>query len=162
MPAGNLTITTPTDREVVVRRDFDAPRQLVYDAFTKPALLKRWLEAPGRKMEVCEIDLKPGGAYRFVWRGPGRKDVGMQGVYREVVPHERFVRSESWEDWDAGESIITCVLEERSGLTTLTETVLFPSREVRDAVLKAGLEHGTRDSFDKLAQLLGSMEPASV
>lgn len=153
---GTLQITTPTEREVVLTRDFNAPRTLVFDACTKPELLQRWSEAPGRSLAVCEIDLKAGGAFRFVWRGPGRKDVGMHGVYREVARPERFVRTESWEDWDAGESLVTTVFLEHGGMTTLTTTVLFPSREVRDTVLKSGLEHGMAESFDKLAEYLAS------
>jgi uncharacterized protein YndB with AHSA1/START domain len=152
-----LKLTTPSDREVVLTRVFDAPRKLVFEACTVPALLKRWMEAPGRAMEVCEIDLKVGGAYRFVWRGPGKPEVGMHGVYREVEPPERFVRTEAWEDWDAGEVLVTTDLIEDQGKTTLTSTVLFPSREVRDAVLKAGMEHGAADSFDKLDEYLVSV-----
>ncbi len=149
-----LQITTPTEREVVLTRDFDAPRTLVFDAFTKPELLKRWLGAPGRSLEVCEIDLQVGGAYHFVWRGSGKKDVGMRGVYREVAPPGRIVRTEAWEDWDAGETLVTAALVEHGGRTTLTTTVLFPSRGVRDAVLKSGLERGASENFDKLAELL--------
>lgn len=149
-----LEITTPSDREVVITRAFRATRQLLFDASTKPELLKRWLVAPGRIMEVCDVDLRPGGAYRYVWRGPGRKDVGMHGVYREVTAPERFVRTEAWEDWDAGETLVTTTLTENDGLTILSTTVLFPSREVRDSVLKSGLEHGANDSFDKLEGLL--------
>jgi len=78
-----LKLTTPTEREVVLTRVFNASRELVFEACTVPALLMRWMEAPGRLMEVCEIDLRVGGAYRFVWRGPGKPDVGMHGVYRE-------------------------------------------------------------------------------
>lgn len=152
-----LQLTTPTDREVVMTRVFDAPRALVFDAFTKPDLLKRWMEAPGRTMEVCDLDLKVGGAFRFVWRGPGKKDVGMYGEYREVAPPDRLVRTEAWEDWDAGVSLVTTVLTEQSGKTTLTVTVLFPSKEVRDAVLKSGMANGAGESFDKLAEYLASV-----
>lgn len=152
-----LQLTTPTDREVVMTRVFDAPRSLVFDAFTKPDLLKRWMEAPGRTMEVCDLDLKVGGAFRFVWRGPGKKDVGMYGEYREVTPPDRLVRTESWEDWDAGESLVTTVLTEQSGKTTLTVTVLFPSKEVRDAVVKSGMADGAGESFNKLAEYLASV-----
>lgn len=152
-----LQVTTPTDREVVLTRTFNAPRNLVFDAFTKPELLKRWLMAPGRLLEVCEIDLKAGGAYRWIWRGPGKRDVGMHGVYREVTPPERLVRTEAWEDWDAGECLVTTVLVEEGGLTKLSTTSLFPSQEVRDEVLKAGLKHGAAESFDKLAEYLASV-----
>lgn len=153
-----VRIATPTDREVVVTRTFDAPRSLVFDAYTQPELLKRWYGAPGRELVVCEIDLRAGGAYRFLWRGPGRKDVGMHGVHREVIRPERIVRTETWEDWDAGEVVETIVLTERAGNTTLTSTGLYPSREVRDAVMKAGLENGTRETFGRLAELLQSLE----
>jgi uncharacterized protein YndB with AHSA1/START domain len=158
--SGTLRITTPTEREVVVTRVFDAPRSLVFDAWTRPELLKRWLEAPGRSMAICEIDLKVGGAYRFLWKGPNKKDVGMYGVYREIVRPERLVRTESWEDWDAGESLVTVVLEERGGKTTFTETVLFPSREVRDSVLESGLQQGAAENFDRLAAHLATIRNA--
>lgn len=156
--ADTVTISTPSAREVVVTRTFDAPRTLVFDAYTQPELLKRWYGAPGRSLVVCEIDLRVGGAYRFLWRGPGKKDVGMHGVHREVVRPERLVRTETWEDWDAGEILETTVLAERAGVTTLTTTGLYPSREIRDAVMKAGLENGTRETFARLAAMLSSMQ----
>jgi len=156
--AEEVRIATPTDREVVVTRTFDAPRTLVFDAYTQPQLLKRWFGAPGRSLVVCEIDLCVGGAYRFLWRGEGKADVGMRGVHREVVRPERLVRTETWEDWDAGEIIETAVFAERGGKTTLTSTGLYPSREVRDAVLKAGLEKGTRETFGRLVDVLRSLQ----
>jgi uncharacterized protein YndB with AHSA1/START domain len=151
-----LKITTPSDREVVMTRVFDAPRDLVFEALTKPELVKRWMEAPGRSLEVCDVDLRVGGAYRFVWRGPGRKDVGTRGVYREIAAPGRLVTSESWEDWDAGETLATTVLVEHDGKTTLTITMLFPSREVRDTVLEAGLKSGAAVNYDRLAGVLAS------
>lgn len=153
----DLEIATPTDREVVVTRTFEAPRTLVFDAYTQPELLKRWYGAPGRSLVVCEIDLRVGGAYRFLWRGEGRKDVGMRGVHREVARPERLVRTERWADWDAGEIIETVTFTELAGRTTLTSAGLYPSREVRDAVLKAGLETGTRETFGRLADVLSSL-----
>jgi uncharacterized protein YndB with AHSA1/START domain len=154
----DLKISTPADREVMVTRTFDAPRTLVFDAYTQPELLKRWYEAPGRSLVVCEIDLRVGGAYRFLWRGEGRKDVGMRGVHREVVRPERLVRTQMWEDWGAGEIIETVVFTERAGQTTLISTGLYPSREVRDAVLKAGLESGTRETYGRLAIILARLQ----
>jgi uncharacterized protein YndB with AHSA1/START domain len=150
----SLKITTPTDREVVLTRVFNAPRRLVFDALTRPELLKRWLTAPGRALEVCEIDLRVGGAYRYVFRGPGKKDVGLRGVYREIVPSERLATTETWEDWDAGETLATTELTEHDGKTTFTETMLFPSQEVRDTVLKSGLERGATENYDRLAEVL--------
>ena len=155
----DVKISTPTDREVVVTRTFAAPRTLVFDAYTQPELLKRWYDAPGRSLVVCEIDLRVGGAYRFLWRGAGRKDVGMRGVHRAVVRPERLVRTETWEDWDAGEIIETVLFTERAGKTTLTSTGLYPSRDVRDAVLKAGLENGARATYGRLADALRILQP---
>jgi uncharacterized protein YndB with AHSA1/START domain len=152
--AESLQITTPTDREVVLTRVFNAPRRLVFDALTRPELLRRWLTAPGRSLEICEIDLRVAGAYRYVFRGPGKKDVGLRGVYREIVPPERLATAETWEDWDAGETLATTVLTEQDGKTTFTVTMLFPSQEVRDTVLKSGLERGASENYDKLAEVL--------
>jgi uncharacterized protein YndB with AHSA1/START domain len=161
MMNATLTITTPSDREVVMTRLFAASRSLVFDAMTRPELLKQWLEAPGRTLAVCESDLQAGGRYRYIWRGPGKSDVGMHGVFREVSRPDRFVRTEAWEDWDAGESLVTTVLTEQDGKTLLTVTQLFPSRAVRDEVVKAGLQHTAEGSFDKLAGLLAAAAAAS-
>jgi uncharacterized protein YndB with AHSA1/START domain len=153
-----LEIATPTDREVVMTRTFDAPRALVFEALTTPSVLARWLMAPGRALAVCEIDLKPGGAYRMIWRGPGKKDVGTFGVYREVVVPERLVQTEQWVDWDAGETVVTTVLVERQGKTTLTSTSLFPSQAVRDSVLKSGMEPNATETYDRLAAVLSELQ----
>ena len=123
-------------------------------------MLKRWYDAPGRSLIVCEVDLRVGGAYRFLWRGPGKKDVGMRGVHREVLRPERLVRTETWEDWDAGEILETTVLTERGGITTQTSTGRYTTRDVRDAVLKAGLEDGTRETFARLAEMLATLQTA--
>src|SRR5258706_3009407 len=152
---GSLTVTTPTDREVVLTRVFDAPRRLVFDAFTKPELLKRWFGPRGWSLVVCEVDLKVGGGFRFVLRGPDGKEMGMRGVYREIVPPERSVHMESFDDYP-GESQVTAVFVEHEGKTTLTATVLYPSREVRDIVIKTAMEHGSAESYDTLAELLAS------
>src|SRR6267143_2127884 len=150
---GTLKVTTPTDREIVLTRVFDAPRRLVWDAFTKPELLKRWFGPRGWSLVVCEVDLRVGGGFRFVLRGPDGTDMGMRGVYREIVPPERSVHMESFDGYP-GESQVTAVFVEDGGKTTLTATVLYPSREVRDIVLKDGLEHSAGESYDKLAILL--------
>jgi uncharacterized protein (TIGR03086 family) len=150
---GTLKVTTPTDREIVMTRVFDAPRHLVFDAFTKPELLKRWFGPRGWSLEVCEVDLRVGGGFRFVLRGPDGAQMGMRGVYREIVPPERSVHMESFDDYP-GESQVTTVLVEQDGKTTLTATVLYPSAEVRDIVIKSGMEHGAAESYDKLNELL--------
>ena len=124
---GSLKVTTPTDREIVLTRVFDAPRHLVWDAFTKPELLKRWFGPRDWSLVVCEVDLKVGGGFRFVLRGPDGRDMGMRGTYREIVPGERSIHTESFDDFP-GESTVTTVLVENGGTTTLTATVLYPSR----------------------------------
>jgi uncharacterized protein YndB with AHSA1/START domain len=158
---GTLQVTTPTDREIVLTRIFDAPRRLVFDAFTKPELLKRWFGPRGWSLVVCEVDLKVGGTFRFVLRGPDGKEMGMRGVYREIAAPERSVHMESFDDYP-GESQVTTVLVEQDGRTTLTATVLYPSQEIRDIVIQSGMEHGAAESYDKLAELLVSEEVRSA
>ncbi len=152
---GTLKVTTPTDREIVLTRVFDAPRHLVFEAFSKPELLKRWFGPRGWSLVVCEIDFKVGGGFRFVLRGPDGKKMGMRGVYRELAPPVRSVHMESFDDYP-GESQVTAVFDEQGGKTTLTATVLYPSQEVRDIVIKSGMEHGAAETYDKLAELLTS------
>src|SRR5437667_12897273 len=133
---GTLKVTTPTDREIVLTRVFDAPRHLVWDAFSKPELLKHWFGPRGWSLVVCEVDLRVGGGFRFVLRGPDGKDMGMRGVYRELLPPERSVHMESFDDYP-GESQVTAIFVEQEGKTALTATVFYPSREVRDLVIKS-------------------------
>lgn len=150
---GTLQVALAGDREVVMTRVFGAPRRTVWDAFTRPALLKRWFGPRGWSLVVCEVDLRVGGGFRFVLRGPDGKDMGMRGVYRELVPPERSVHVESFDDFP-GESEVTAVWTEQAGKTTMTATVRYPSPEVRDIVIQSGMEHGAAESYDKLAELL--------
>ena len=154
---GNLKLTTRGDREIVITRAFDAPRKLVFDAFTRPELVKQWLLGPdGWSMPVCEIDLKVGGKYRYVWRrDKDGTEMGMGGVYRDIVAPERIVATEKFDQsWYPGEAVGTSVLTEQGGKTTLTQTILYESREARDGVLKSGMEKGVVASYDRLANLL--------
>ena len=158
--AGKLQITTPTDREIAMTRVFNAPRRLVFDALTKPELVRQWLLGPpGWSMPVCEIDLRVGGKYRYVWRRiSDGTDMGMGGVYREIVALERIVATEKFDQaWYSGEAVGTSVLVEQGGKTTLTQTILYDSRETRDAVLKSPMETGVRASYDRMAELLATM-----
>lgn len=154
-----LQVTTPSDREIAMTRVFDAPRCLVFDAWTKPELLKRWLGVRGGwTFAVCEVDLKVGGAYRFVWRGTGGDELAMGGVYREIVRPERLVNTEKFDDpWYSGEALDTMVLVEQDGKTTCTTTVRYESLEARDGVLSSGMETGVAESYDKLDELLASI-----
>lgn len=159
MTNGSLKVTTPSDREIVMTRVFDAPRRLVYEAYTKPELLKRWLGVHnGWTLAVCEIDLKVGGTYRYVWRGPDGMEMGMRGVYRELIPSERVVATEQFDQpWYEGEAIGTVTFDEQDGKTTLTMTILYASKDIRDAVLQSPMEQGVAAGFNKLAELLPSL-----
>jgi uncharacterized protein YndB with AHSA1/START domain len=150
---GTLKVTLPSDREVLLTRTFDAPRELVWEAFTRPELLKRWFGPRGWSLVVCEVDLRVGGGWRFIMQGPEGQKMGMRGVYREIVRPERSVHVESFDDYP-GESIVTAVFTEQGGKTTLNATVLYPSQEVRDIVIQSGMEHGAAESYDKLAEVL--------
>ena len=157
--AETLKITTPSERELVMTREFDAPRTLVYDAHTKPELVRRWLLGPpGWSMPVCEIDLRVGGTYRYVWRrDQDGTEMGMGGVYREIRAPERIVSTERFDEaWYPGEAVGTLVLVEQGGKTTLTYTMLYQSREARDAVIKSNMESGVTASYDRLAELLAA------
>ncbi len=158
MNAGTLKVTTPTEREIVMTRVFNASRRRVFDALTTPELVKRWLSGPpGWSLDVCEIDLRVGGAYRYVWRGQGGAGMGMRGVYREVVPPDRLVATGKFDEaWYPGEEVSSIVLVEQGGRTTLTQTVLYESREARDAVLKTPMEQGMAAGYDKMAEMLAA------
>lgn len=153
-----LKITTPTDREIVMTREFEAPRHLVFDALVKPELLMRWLLGPpGWTMPVCEVDPHAGGKYRYVWRNEDGTQMGTGGVIREIVPPERLVATEKFDEaWYPGESLVTYTLVENEGTTTLTLTMCYVSKEARDAALNSGMEKGVAISYDRLAELLAA------
>jgi len=156
----NALKTTPSgDRDLVMTRDFDAPRALVYDAHTKPELVRQWLLGPpGWSMPVCEMDVRAGGKYRWVWKkDTDGSTMGMGGVYREVKAPERLVSTERFDEaWYPGESLNTLVLVENRGRTTLTQTMRYESREAREAVIKSGMEQGVAASYDRLEAVLAS------
>ena len=156
---GGLIVTTPTDREIVMTRVFNAPRRLVFDAWTKPELVRRWLLGPpGWTMPVCEIDLRVGGAYRFVWLCQDGTTMGMGGVYREIVIPERIVNTQLFDqDWTGGETLGTLLLTEQGGKTTLTNAVLYSSREARDGALRTRMAEGVEAGYARLDELLPSM-----
>ena len=156
---GALKLTTAGDRELVMTRVFDAPRRLVWDAHTKPELVRQWLLGPpGWTMPVCEMDVRVGGKYRWVWRKDSDgSQMGMGGVYHGVVEPERLVATERFDEaWYPGEALNTLVLVETGGRTTLTQTMRYESREARDAVLKSGMESGVIASYDRLDAVLAS------
>jgi len=163
MKHGELNITTRGDRELVMTRVFAAPRTLVFDAHTKPELVKRWLLGPpGWSMPVCEMDVRVGGTYRWVWRHDrDGTEMGMGGTYRAVRAPERLVATEKFDEaWYPGEALNTLVLVEQGGRTTLTQTMRYESREARDAVIKSGMESGVKASYDRLDELLAATSGA--
>ena len=155
--SGNLKLTIRGDQEIVMTRDFNAPRQLVFDAFTKPELIKRWLLGPdGWSMPVCEVDLRIGGRYRYVWRkNSGGQEMGMGGVFRDIDKPKRVVNTEQFDEaWYPGEAVDTTEFTEKSGKTTVTQTIRYASKEARDGVLKSGMETGVARSYDRLEEML--------
>ncbi len=156
---GTMKLATRGDREIVITRVFDAPRQLVFDAFTKPELVRQWLLGPpGWAMVVCEVAAKVGDPYRYVWRHDSGTEMGMGGVLREIVPPERIVATEKFDQsWYPGEAVGTIILVEQDGKTTLTQTILYESREAREVVLKSPMEQGVAAGYNRLAEVLVSL-----
>lgn len=152
-----IDVSTPTDHEIHVSRVFDAPRDLIFACHTEPDLVRRWLLGPpGWSMRVCEIDLREGGAYRYVWRSDaGDREFGFRGTYHEVVAPERVVHTE-WPDGvdgaDGGEAICTLTLTEQGGGTLLVHSMRFPTTALRDQALQSGMTDGMATSYDRLAR----------
>jgi uncharacterized protein YndB with AHSA1/START domain len=154
---GKLTVEARGDREIVMTRIVAAPRRLVFDAFTKPELLKRWLLGPnGWSMPVCEVDLRVGGRYRYVWRREASgAEMGMGGVFHEIAPPERLVSTEEFDQpWYPGKGVGTILLTEENGRTKVTQTIRYESREARDGVLKSPMESGVEASYARLDAML--------
>ena len=154
---GVTSYTTPTDREVVVTRVVDAPRRLVFAAWTDPEHIPNWLLGPeGWTMPVCELDLRPGGAWRYVWRKSDGSEMTMGGLVREVTPPERLVTTERWgPEWP--ETVNTLTLTESGGRTTMTLTITYPSKAARDAALETGMKGGMDESFGRLDRLVRTL-----
>lgn len=153
-----FTVTTPSDREIRMTRLFDAPRQLVFDAMSKPEHITQWWGClgDGYSVPVCEVDLRPGGKWRFVNRHSAG-EAAFHGVYREVAPPDRIVFTEIFEEFPDVESVVTTVLTEENGKTRLTATVTYPSLEVRDLVLGTGMASGAAISYDRLEELVARL-----
>ena len=152
-----VEVTTPSDLEVVMKRVVDAPRRLVFEAWTNPKYVPHWLLGPeGWTMPVCEIDLRPGGKWRYVWRKSDGTEMEMSGSYREIAPPERLVSTEKWgPEWP--ETVNSLVLNESKGKTTITLTVRYESKAARDAAIKTGMKDGAEQSFARLETLLQGM-----
>ena len=155
--AGTLEVTTPTEREIVMTRVFAAPCSLVFAAWTSPEHLPHWMLGPGGwAMPICEIDLRPGGAWHFGWRRADGTEMEIRGVYKEIAPPERLVHTESWGgDWP--ETVNTLILTEEDGKTTVSGSMLYPTTEARDAALQTGMKEGVAASYNRLAEYLASL-----
>lgn len=160
MDSKKLKVTTPSDREVKFERTFDAPRALVWDAMTKPELLKRWLFGPpGWEMTTCEGEARVGASFRWAWRGPAGEQFAMTGVIREMAAPERIVRTESFDmgcPSQSGEQIGTMTLVEEKGRTRMTLVMVYPSKEARDGALASGMEHGMQAGYLRLDEMLAT------
>lgn len=153
-----MTLTFPSDREIAMTRVFDAPRRLVFEVWTKPEHIKHWYGCDAVTLVTCAVDLRLGGGYRFVLRGPEGGDFTMSGVYREVTPPERLVYTERFNDDPEKEALVTLTLTEQNGRTTLHSTALYRSADDRDAVLRMGVEQGAAQTMQRLADHLATLQ----
>jgi uncharacterized protein YndB with AHSA1/START domain len=151
-----LTVAQSGDTDLIVTRTFNAPRDLVFQAFGEPALVQRWmLGPPGWTMPVCEIDLRPGGKFRYVWRKEGGAEMGMGGTYLEVEAPTRTVHEEVFdEDWTGGRTVVTTLLTESGGVTTMTMTIRYASPEGRAQAIATPMLDGMEASYSGLDALL--------
>ena len=158
--AGSLQVATPTDREVVITRMFNAPPELVFEAHTKPELVRQWLLGPpGWSMPVCEIDLRVGGRFRYVWHNEDGRDMGLGGVFREIVAPERIVHAELFdEDWTDGETLVTTTFTAQGAATAMKLTVLYSSKEAREGALFTGMTDGMEAGYQRLDSMLAEMK----
>ena len=155
--SGTATVTLPTDEQILITREFDAPKHLVFKAFTTPELVKQWWHANRGEMTVAEIDLRPGGRWRYVAVADGGMEVGFHGEYREIVPNERIVSTEIYEGMPGAEAVNTMTLTEADGRTTLEILVQHASKEHRDAHIESGMEAGMQDAMDLLEEVAVSL-----
>ena len=155
---GTLLVTKPSDREITFRRMFAAPRERVFAAFTEPELLKRWFFGkPGGTLAVCEVALRAGDSFRYVWRDPDGSEMGMGGVCLEMKAPERIVATEKWDQpWYPGNATGTITFTEEGGVTTLTQNLRYESQTARDIVLATMVEHAMAMGYDRMAELLRS------
>jgi len=155
--SGTATVTLPTDEQILITREFDAPKHLVYKAWTTPELVKRWWSGKRGEVTLVEIDLRVGGAWRFVMVADGGFEVGFHGEYRELVPHERIVSTEVYEGYPEEEALNTLTLTEEDGRTTMTVLVQHSSKEHRDGHINSGMEGGMQEAMDLLEEVAVSL-----
>ena len=159
--SGKAKVTLPTDEQILITREFDAPKHLVYEAYTTPGLVRRWWSGQRGEVTSVEIDLRVGGAWRYTMDvncGEGEGfEAAFHGTYREIVPHERLVTTEVYEGAPEGEALNTVTFAEEDRRTTLTILMQLPSTEVRDAILETGMEIGMQEAMDLLEEVAASL-----
>lgn len=161
--SGTAVVTLPTDERILITREFDAPKHLVYKAWTTPDLVKRWWHAKRGEVTIAEIDLHVGGTWRYVMVADGGFEVGFHGEYRELVPNERIVSTETYEGLpdgvpeEEGTSLNTVTFAEKDGRTTVTLLIQAPSKASRDAIIDSGMEAGLQDALDLLEEVASSL-----
>ena len=149
----SANVTLPTDEQILITREFDAPRHLVYEAYTKPEHIRRWWHANRGEMTIAEVDLRVGGGWRYVMVTPDGSEVAFHGEFREIVPNERLVSTEVYEAMPDAEALDTLTLSEVDGRTTLTILTQLSSKAHRDAYIESGMEDGLQDALDLLEEL---------
>jgi uncharacterized protein YndB with AHSA1/START domain len=155
--SGTAVVTLPTDTQIEITRTFDAPRHLVYKAYTIPELVKRWWGGDRGEVTIAEVDLRVGGKWRYVMTANGGYEVGFHGKYREIVPNERLVYTETFEGMPEGEGLNIVTFDEENGRTILKNVAEYPSKEIRDTVINSGMEGGLQESMDHLEQVAISL-----
>lgn len=155
-----VKVTTPTDTQIIVTRAFDAPRKLVWEAMSKPELIKRWLFGPpGWEMTQCDDDMRVGGKFRWAWRGPNGEVLAMGGTYSEVTPPLHVARTESFDmgcDAQMGQQVATIDLSEQGERTLMKVTLVYPNKAARDGAIASGMEHGMAAGYDRLEEMLAA------
>jgi uncharacterized protein YndB with AHSA1/START domain len=158
---GKAVVTLPTDTQILITREFDAPKHLVYKAWTTPELIRRWWHAKRGEVTVADIDLRVGGKWRYAMIADDGTEVGFNGEFREIVPNERIVSTETFEgapaEYPQNETVNTATFTETDGRTTLTLLIDAPNKEVRDAIIESGMEEGLQDALDLLEETAKSL-----
>jgi uncharacterized protein YndB with AHSA1/START domain len=155
--SGTAVLTLPTETQIEITRTFDAPRRLVYKAYTTPELIRRWWGGDRGEVTIAEVDLRVGGKWRYVMTANGGYEVGFHGKYREIVPNERLVYTETFEGMPEGEGLNIVTFDEENGRTILKNVAEYPSKEIRDTVINSGMEGGMQESMDHLEQVAISL-----
>lgn len=152
----DTTLTLPSDREILMTRKFDAPREIVWETITDPELITQWYGFAADTTEVKKMDVRPGGQWQFITRTSGGEVIDFHGTYREVVPPEKLVYSFLFGDMPEGDGFVEITLVEKDGVTELRDRGVFASKEERDAIIASGMESGARETYERLAELVAS------